>query len=229
MACSIAILHPICGIGTCMIRIGPIKALDRAYCSQTTTIYAVGALNPLKLHIELYKSGFEPNLLGSSFHTLQVESGGGDLQDHLILQFPEGSTAAGWCAKFHTMKIGQQKAVDWDILTEIGERAHPSYKEVAMEFLSTFTYLPGGVPDIAFSMLRQRHDMSLVEFAVLSGLYWEPETVTPLYTSGITEIDDATLCSWWPHIAEDPFIGTMARVSCIRVPLIRNMNRLIAT
>ncbi|KAL8225475.1 hypothetical protein R6Q57_018032 [Mikania cordata] len=59
-----------------------------------------------------------------------------------------------------------------------------------------------------------------VEFAVISGLYREPETVTPLYTAGITEIDDATLCAWWPHIAEDPFVGTKARVSRIRDPLI---------
>ncbi|KAL8199734.1 hypothetical protein R6Q57_013302 [Mikania cordata] len=108
------------------------------------------------------------------------------------------------------------KAVDWEILTEIGERANaerrigeetpwgrlfdmvfqPSYREVVVEFLSTFTYRPGGVLEIVFSMLRQRHEMPLVEFA-------EPDTVTPLYTAGITEIDDATLRAWWPHIAED--------------------------
>ncbi|KAL8232731.1 hypothetical protein R6Q57_002509 [Mikania cordata] len=110
---------------------------------------------------------------------------------------------------------------DLEILTEIGERARaerwigeetpwiqlfdrafqPSYMEVVMEFLSTFTCHPGGVPEIVFSMLSQRYKMSMVEFAVLSGLYWEPETVTPLYTAGITVIDDATLRAWWPHNA----------------------------
>ncbi|KAD5803697.1 hypothetical protein E3N88_15057 [Mikania micrantha] len=78
-------------------------------------------------------------------------------------------------------------------------------------------------------MLRQRHEMSLAEFAVITGLYWEPETVTPLYTAGITEIDDATLRAWWPLIADDPFAGTKARVTRIRDPLIRYMHRLIAT
>ncbi|KAL8210906.1 hypothetical protein R6Q57_005343 [Mikania cordata] len=131
------------------------------------------------------------------------------------------------------MRIGRQKAVDWEMLGEIGERERaerwigeetpwrrlfdmafqPSNGEVVVEFLSTFTYRPGGV----------------AEFAVISGLYWEPETVTPLYTAGITEIDDATLCAWWPLIADDPFAGTKARVSRIRDPLIRYMHRLIAT
>ncbi|KAL8224944.1 hypothetical protein R6Q57_017501 [Mikania cordata] len=105
----------------------------------------------------------------------------------------------------------------------------PSYREVVVEFLSIFTYRPSGVPEIVFSMLRQRHEMSLVEFAVLSGIYWESETVTPLYTAGITEIDNPTLRAWWPHIAEDPFVGTKARVSRIRDPLIQYMHQLIVT
>ncbi|KAL8204993.1 hypothetical protein R6Q57_010616 [Mikania cordata] len=172
-----------------------------------------------------------------------------DLEEHPILQFPEGSTTFGRCAKFRTMRIGRHKVVDWEVLDEIGEREHaerwigeetpwrrlfnmafqPSYREVVVEFLSTFTYRPRGVPEIVFYMLRQRHEMSLVEFAVVSGLYWEPETITPLYTAGITDIDDATLRAWWPLIADDPFVGTKARVSRIRDPLIRYMHRLIAT
>ncbi|KAL8209273.1 hypothetical protein R6Q57_006005 [Mikania cordata] len=107
-----------------------------------------------------------------------------------------------------------QKAVDWDVLTKIRERARaenwigeetpwrrlfdmalqPSYREVTVEFLSTFTYYPAAVLEVVFSMLGQRHEMSLFEYAVLSGLYWEPET--PLYTARITEIDDATLRAW---------------------------------
>ncbi|KAL8193731.1 hypothetical protein R6Q57_026423 [Mikania cordata] len=175
--------------------------------------------------------------------------GGGDLEDHPILQFPEGSTTFGRCAKFRTMRIGWQKVVDWEVLAEIGERERaerwigeetpwrrlfdmafqPSYREVVVEFLSTFTYRPGGVPEIVFSMLRQRHEMSKEEFVVISGLYWEPEIVTPMYTAGITEIDDASLLAWWPLIADDPVAGTKARVSRIRDPLIRYMHRLIAT
>ncbi|KAL8224111.1 hypothetical protein R6Q57_019586 [Mikania cordata] len=162
----------------------------------------------------------------------EAEGGGDDLRDHPILQFLEGSVGVGRCAKFRTMKIDQQKIFDRDILTEIGEwerterwiseetpwrrlfdmTFEPSFKAVTVDFLSTFTYLPAAMPEVAFSMLRQQHKMSLVEFIVLPGLYWEPETVTPLYTTGITEIDDATLRAWWPHIAEDAFIGTKARL-----------------
>ncbi|KAL8227352.1 hypothetical protein R6Q57_017184 [Mikania cordata] len=175
--------------------------------------------------------------------------GGGDLEDHPIQPFSKGSTTFVWCDKFRTMRIGRQKAVDREVLDEIGEGDYAerwigeetpwrrlfdmafqrSYREVVVEFISTFTYRPGAVPEIVFSMLRQRHEMSLAEFAFISSLYWEPETVTSLYTAGITEIDDATLRAWWPLIADDPFAGTKARVSRIRDPLIRYMHRLIAT
>ncbi|KAL8234173.1 hypothetical protein R6Q59_020273 [Mikania micrantha] len=62
--------------------------------------------------------------------------------------------------------------------------------EVTVEFLSTLTYCPAGVPKVVFHMLSQRHEMSLVEFAIVSSLYYEPETV---YTTRITKLDDATL------------------------------------
>ncbi|KAL8205276.1 hypothetical protein R6Q57_008827 [Mikania cordata] len=84
-------------------------------------------------------------------------------------------TAFGRCAKFHTMRISWQKAVDWEVLGEIGERERAkrwigeetpwrrlfemafqlSYMEVVVKFLSTFTYRPSGMPEIVFSMLRQ--------------------------------------------------------------------------
>ncbi|KAL8231980.1 hypothetical protein R6Q57_001758 [Mikania cordata] len=144
---------------------------------------SIAIFHPVR-HVEGFmSSGSEP------------EGGGDDLRDYLIIQFPEGSTTAGRCAKFHTMRIGRQKVVDWEILAEIVERERTErwigeetpwrrlfdmafqacYREFVVDFLSTFTYRPGGVPEIVFSMLRQRHEMSLVEFAVITGLYWEPE------------------------------------------------------
>ncbi|KAL8231326.1 hypothetical protein R6Q57_001104 [Mikania cordata] len=73
-----------------------------------------------------------------------------------------------------------------------------------------FTYCSAAVPEVAFYLLGQRHEMLLVKFAVVSGLYYEPETPTPLYEAEITELDDATLRIWWNQIAEDAFVGTKA-------------------
>ncbi|KAD2805000.1 hypothetical protein E3N88_38377 [Mikania micrantha] len=126
---------------------------------------------------------------------------GDDLRDHPILQFPEGSTAVGRCDKFRIMSVGRQKAVDMEILGEIGERERAE-RWIGEEMSTWRSSLPTG-----------RSSWSSSPHSLFSGLYWEPETVTPLYIAGITEIDEATLRAWWPHIAEDPFVGTKARRS----------------
>ncbi|KAI3712867.1 hypothetical protein L1987_71435 [Smallanthus sonchifolius] len=45
---------------------------------------------------------------------------------------------------------------------------------------------PGPPPEISFRLFNQLHEMTMARFAVLISLYTKPETVTPLYTEGIT-------------------------------------------
>ncbi|KAL8218028.1 hypothetical protein R6Q57_021401 [Mikania cordata] len=84
----------------------------------------------------------------------------------------------------------------------------PSYRVITVEVSSTFTYRPVAVLEVVFCLLGQRHEMSLVEFTVVSGLYYEPKTVTSMYTTRIIELDDTTLGIWWHQIADDDFVST---------------------
>ncbi|KAL8265206.1 hypothetical protein R6Q59_023336 [Mikania micrantha] len=74
----------------------------------------------------------------------------------------------------------------------------PTYRLITVEFLSTFRYrahqaaipeqedeeLP---PDIEFSLCGQHMEMPIERFAVLLGIYYEPETVTDAFTQGLTQ------------------------------------------
>ncbi|MFS7889074.1 hypothetical protein Hanom_Chr00s000003g01602611 [Helianthus anomalus] len=82
------------------------------------------------------------------------------LHDHPYHEFIEGTAAFRFCRKLMRMHIGSHVAVDWDAIEAIGETprlryfihvdsswhrlyelAHnPSYKELLVEFLSTFTF-----------------------------------------------------------------------------------------
>ncbi|KAD4385330.1 hypothetical protein E3N88_25498 [Mikania micrantha] len=87
-----------------------------------------------------------------------------------------------------------------------------------MEFLSTFRYrshqaavpeqedeeLP---PDVEFLLCGHHMEMLIEQFAVLLGLYYEPETVTEAFTQGLTQGEDGMMRAWWPQISNTPFTG----------------------
>ncbi|MFS7965605.1 hypothetical protein Hanom_Chr09g00764181 [Helianthus anomalus] len=84
------------------------------------------------------------------------------LRGHPYLEFIDGAPAFRFCRKLRRMHIGSHVAVNWDAIGAIGETprlryfipvdspshrlfelAHtPSYKELLVEFLSTFTFHP---------------------------------------------------------------------------------------
>ncbi|KAI3687191.1 hypothetical protein L1987_80884 [Smallanthus sonchifolius] len=71
--------------------------------------------------------------------------------------------------------------------------------------------------------------MTLRHWAVTTGLYFEPQTVTPLYTEAVTEADKEELLVFWGLISDSTWLGTKGRVSGIRDPLYRYLHRLIST
>ncbi|KAL8214389.1 hypothetical protein R6Q57_003838 [Mikania cordata] len=115
-----------------------------------------------------------------------------------------------------------------------------AYRQITVDFLSTFLYrahrtavpeqkdeeLP---PDIEFSLCRQHMEMSIERFAVLLGLYYEPETVTNAFTQGLTQGEDGVTRAWWPQISDTSFTSHRLRASTIRDPLIRYIHRCIVT
>ncbi|KAJ0644415.1 hypothetical protein HanRHA438_Chr16g0754041 [Helianthus annuus] len=123
------------------------------------------------------------------------------------------------------MHIGSHSAIDWDAIDAIGETARvrrfipvdspwhrlfdlahtPSYRELLVEFISSFTFHPPGVPG---------------------------EIETEVYTTGLVVVDRPTLLGFWQVIAganhweHDKSKG---RVSFIRDPLYRYMHHMLAT
>ncbi|KAL8214234.1 hypothetical protein R6Q57_003683 [Mikania cordata] len=125
--------------------------------------------------------------------------------------------------------MGQQKAIDYDLLAELGQLERmtaiigedtswsrlfemtyaPQYRLITMEFLSTFVYKPRG-PDyqpqagpqqseISFRLCGFTYDLSLAEFGSALGLYTEQEIEMPIYTKAIHTADDVVVSAWTWH------------------------------
>ncbi|KAL8231091.1 hypothetical protein R6Q57_000869 [Mikania cordata] len=168
---------------------------------------------------------------------------------HPWLQFPQGTVARNRRYRFLRKEIGQQKAIDYDLLGELGQLERMmaiigdetlwsrlfemtyalQYRLITVEFLSTFVYRPRG-PDyqpqagpqqseISFRLCGFAYDLSLAEFGSALGLYTEQELHMPIYTTAIHTADDAVISAWWPRIGDEPFVRA-ARVTRIRDPLI---------
>ncbi|KAL8200542.1 hypothetical protein R6Q57_011881 [Mikania cordata] len=76
---------------------------------------------------------------------------------------------------------------------------------------------------------RETKEMSIERFAVLLGVYYEPETVMDAFTHWLTQGEDRVMRAWWPHISDTLFTSHRLRVSTIRDPLIRYIHRCIVT
>ncbi|KAD2080478.1 hypothetical protein E3N88_41875 [Mikania micrantha] len=177
-----------------------------------------------------------------------------ELIDHPWLQFPQGTIARSRRDRLLRKEMGHQKAIDYDLLAQLGQQERmmaiigedtplsclfemtyaPQYRLITVEFLSTFRYRPQ-VPDfqpqqaeISFRLCGFPYHLSLAEFGSVLGLYTEEETQMPIYTTAIHTADDAVVSAWWPRIGDELFFRS-ARVTRIRDPLIRYLHRCIAS
>ncbi|KAJ0851365.1 hypothetical protein HanPSC8_Chr13g0591361 [Helianthus annuus] len=185
------------------------------------------------------------------------------LQGHPYLEFPDGTEAARHCQKLRRMYIGSHAAIDWDAMDGIAETprvrrfipvdspwhrlfdlAHtPTYRELLVEFLSSFTFYPPGVPaplphpgappppEVSFRLAGVMRSMTLAEFAVHCGLYMQEEIENEIYTAGLVVVEKPILVGFWQVIAgadhweHDKSKG---RVSFVRDPLYRYLHHLLA-
>ncbi|KAL8189496.1 hypothetical protein R6Q57_029062 [Mikania cordata] len=128
-----------------------------------------------------------------------------ELMDHPGLQFSQRTVARNRRDRLLRKGMSQQKAIDYDLLAELGqlermtaiigdetpwsrlfEMAYaPQYRLVTVEFLSTFVYRPRG-PDyqpqagpqqseISFRLCGFAYHLSLAEFGSVLDLYTEQE------------------------------------------------------
>ncbi|KAJ0848566.1 hypothetical protein HanPSC8_Chr13g0558991 [Helianthus annuus] len=155
------------------------------------------------------------------------------LQGHPYLEFPDGTDAARHCQKLRRMHVGSHASIDWDAMEEIAETprvrrfipidspwhrlfdlAHtPTYRELLVEFISSFTFHPPGEPvpipypgappppEVSFRLAGVQRSMTLAEFAVRSGLYMQEEIETEIYTAGLVVVEKPTLVGFWQVIA----------------------------
>ncbi|KAL8224426.1 hypothetical protein R6Q57_019901 [Mikania cordata] len=167
-----------------------------------------------------------------------------------MVAVPSGEVARNRSDRLLRKEMGQQKAIDYDLLAELGQLERmmtiigedtpwsrlfemtyaPQYRLITVEFLFTFVYSPRG-PDyqpqagpqqseISFRLCGFTYDLSLAEFGSALGLYTEQELEMPIYTTAIHTADDAVVSAWWPRIGDESFVRA-ARVTRIRDPLIR--------
>ncbi|KAL8208567.1 hypothetical protein R6Q57_007979 [Mikania cordata] len=96
--------------------------------------------------------------LHDDFHVDQID----ELMHHPWLQFPQGTIARNRHDRLLRKEMGQQKAIDYDLLAELGELERmttivdvdtpwsrlfgmtfaPQYRVITVEFLSTFIFRP---------------------------------------------------------------------------------------
>ncbi|KAJ0570357.1 hypothetical protein HanHA300_Chr05g0177111 [Helianthus annuus] len=152
------------------------------------------------------------------------------LHGHAYLEFTAGTDTVSYCRKLRRMHVGAHVAIDWDALEAIGEMprvryfipvdspwhrlielAHmPTYRELLVDFLSTFAFHPPRAdqpraqphapptpPEISFRLASVWRAMTLAGFAVHSGVYLLEEIATDVYIEGLVVVDRPTLLGLW--------------------------------
>ncbi|KAK9064754.1 hypothetical protein SSX86_016136 [Deinandra increscens subsp. villosa] len=182
----------------------------------------------------------------------------GTLDQNEHLQFPAGNALKRY-RKLRTMIPYRNTLIDWTLLESTGERQRaeeyigvdtpwsrlftmdlPAYRELTVEFYSTFRWRPHvdplpdqsddddvDPPEVRFSMFGYQHQMDLPEFAWRTGLYTEAEVQQPLFTESIHTLPEDELKNFWPAIGDRQLTGD-SKASDIRDPLYRYFHRLIA-
>ncbi|KAL8208813.1 hypothetical protein R6Q57_008225 [Mikania cordata] len=122
-----------------------------------------------------------------------------ELIHHPWLQFPRGTIARNRRDRLLRKEMGQQKAIDYDLLVELGQLERmttiigedtpwsrlfemtfaPQYRLITVEFLSTFVFTPRVAdqaqadqqqPEVSFRLCGLAYAMSLAEFGNALGL-----------------------------------------------------------
>jgi hypothetical protein len=140
------------------------------------------------------------------------------------------------------------RTFDWGVMDKLGECARlegllserwrdalaapaQQYVELTVEFISTLQHTSGdfSAPTIvSFSLGRRIYDMSILQFAVATGLYTEEDVVDPQFETRIRGlfrrsyeqgVTDLQLAAFWGEIAGTAFTRSAVE-SSIRDPVL---------
>ncbi|KAL8217790.1 hypothetical protein R6Q57_021163 [Mikania cordata] len=178
------------------------------------------------------------------------------LLDHTLLMFEMGTYERDRLDMFITLELLHHRNISWDLIDQLGQRDRlermlgpkwvrvlacdwPQYKELTIEFHSIFMYDDSefdSIDAVSFSQGRRVYEMTIPQFAVVSGFYTEDEVMSPGLMSslrGATKknkdfcLSEVDLSEFWATIADSPFSTSMLE-SDIRDPLLRYLHRVLA-
>ncbi|KAL8231385.1 hypothetical protein R6Q57_001163 [Mikania cordata] len=154
-----------------------------------------------------------------------------ELMDHPWLQFPHVTIARQRRDRLLKKEMGNQKAIDYDLLAELGQQERMTViigEDTPLSCLFEMTYRPQaldfqsqpGQPqqaEVSFRLCGFPYHLSLAEFGSVLGLYTKEETQMPIYTTAIHTADDTVVSAWWPRIGDEGFVaapGSRVFVTC---------------
>ncbi|MFS7988743.1 hypothetical protein Hanom_Chr11g01038461 [Helianthus anomalus] len=170
---------------------------------------------------------------------------------HPWLQFPNGSPRRKCLAALLKKQFAATWTLDWDTLKKLNlhHRArdamgpiwlrffsikHPQYRELCLEFLSTYEFHTPCMDyrytrSITFRMAGVERSCSLIEFAKRMGLYTDEEMETDVFSKGLIKLpDDVTPEQVWAQIGEGPYRADLLKNTQLRDPFHRILHRAIA-
>lgn len=192
-----------------------------------------------------------------------ADSGYVFLDPHPDLQYPRGTIPRARLWRMFTRTIRPTRSIDWDVLDLIGDQGRAvamigaedstpfrrmfdlgsrrSFRELTLEFLSTFTFTPPprGAAAAASGIDRTTHiavvfylgghlfEYTLAGWAVLTGFYTSEETEDPRFYTDEIESETQPLVAFWPQLSDAP-VANILRSTSFRDPLMRYLQRAIA-
>ncbi|KAL8260138.1 hypothetical protein R6Q59_028091 [Mikania micrantha] len=173
------------------------------------------------------------------------------LHPHAWLHFPMDDAYYDRLRVIARKQFFPLKTIDWSLIRTVGalermkaiftpvwrrllDTTRPGYRELTIEFYSTFKFHDTGVGlhyarAMEFRLGGVDRSLSITQFARVMGIYSEEELQQPLYRDSLLakDVSNVVLCTWWPTIADGALHGT-TRASWIRDPLHRYTHRIIA-
>ncbi|KAK9053111.1 hypothetical protein SSX86_029741 [Deinandra increscens subsp. villosa] len=157
------------------------------------------------------------------------------LDPHPFLNHPRNTDDRRKLWKFLDRPIHRTRVIDWDLIDTVRERqrvtgyigeegasgfprlfemgAHPSYRELCLEFLSTFSFNPirYGSQDqvvhesISFRLCGQAHRMTVGHWAVQVLRIYDQADIDVAWWHGEIHSELRPLATWWPHVARGEY------------------------
>ncbi|KAI7746769.1 hypothetical protein M8C21_025279 [Ambrosia artemisiifolia] len=200
-----------------------------------------------------FDTGSSPHVIRTTHHASATRFPP-DLQTHAThpwLQFPDGSPGGERLAELLKRQFATTWTVDWDTLKtlHLHDRAkdmmgpvwlrffsikHLQYKELCLEFLSTYEFQTPCTDysygrSIRFRMAGIERSCSLIEFSRRMGLYTDEEMETDIFLKGLTKLpSDVSPQQFWAQIGEGPYQGKFLKSTRLKDPFYRILHRIIA-